>query len=261
MRFRSSAKSFPHFQGTLQGRINHPAEWCYKLPDNVTLDEAALLEPLSVAIHAVRRSPVKKGARVLVVGAGAVGLLTAAMLRTEKVASIAIADIEGRRVDFALANGFADAAVAVPRTRAKSDSAEDKLSHAKDLSALLLRGEDQYDVVYECTGVESCVQAGIYSAAPGGALMLIGMGTPVQTLPISAAALREVDILGVFRYAKTYAYGLEVLGDRTKFGLPDVGLLATHRVKGIENVPEAFKLAAKPADEEGKLVIKVMIET
>ncbi|CRK26770.1 hypothetical protein BN1723_018291, partial [Verticillium longisporum] len=53
LRFRSSAKTVPHYQGTLQDRINHPANWCHKIPDHVSFDSAALLEPLSVAIHAV----------------------------------------------------------------------------------------------------------------------------------------------------------------------------------------------------------------
>lgn len=271
MQFRSSAKAFPHFQGTLQGRINHPAKWCHKLPDAVTLDEGALLEPLSVAIHALRRARPRPGARALVLGAGAVGLLVAAMLRVEKAGSITIADIEGRRVDFAKQNGFADVAVTVPRTRPKSDAIEDRLAVAQDTSKVLTEaGSDEqtegapdplFDIVFECTGVESCVQAAIYSTTPGGAVMLIGMGTPIQTLPMSAAALREVDLRGVFRYASTYEYGIGLLENKERYGLPDVSKLATHRFKGFDNVVEAFAMAAKPVDDAGSLVIKVIIET
>ncbi|CAJ2503186.1 Uu.00g105800.m01.CDS01 [Anthostomella pinea] len=271
MQFRSSAKAFPHFQGTLQERINHPAKWCHKLPDPVTLDEGALLEPLSVAIHAVRRAKVQPGVNSLVLGAGAVGLLTAAMLRVEKAGKITIADIEGRRVEFAKQNGFADVGVTVPRTRPKSDAIEDKLALAQETAKVLTEGAfgntasaaipPAFDVVFECTGVEACVQASIYATAPGGAIMLIGMGTPIQTLPMSAAALREIDIRGVFRYASTYQYGLELLADREKSGLPDISKLATHRFGGLDRVVDAFQMAGKPVDDEGKLVLKVVIET
>ncbi|KAK7757660.1 hypothetical protein SLS62_000037 [Diatrype stigma] len=278
MQFRSSAKAFPHFQGTLQGRINHPARWCHKLPDAVTLDEGALLEPLGVAIHAVRRARLRPGARALVLGAGAVGLLVAAVLRVEQAATIAIADIEGRRVDFAKQHGFADVAVTVPRTRPKTDAIEDRLALAQDTARVLTEAgagasadeekkknkndsDGLFDVVFECTGVESCVQAAIYATAPGGAVMLIGMGTPIQTLPVSAAALREVDLRGVFRYASTYRYGIDLLEDKAKYGLPDVSKLATHRFKGLDSVVEAFNMAAKPVDEAGNLVLKVIIET
>lgn len=224
------------------------------------------MEPLSVAIHAIRRAPALKGLNVLVLGAGAVGLLVAAMLRTAEVDKITIADIEGRRVDFAKNNGFSDVGVALPRKRPRSDSAGDKLALAKETAALLMSEgngspDAQFDVVFECTGVEACVQTSIYSAATGGAVMLIGMGTPVQTLPVSAAALREVDLIGVFRYASTYEYGLELLANKQKYNLPDVGKLATQTVKGLDKVPEAFALAGKPVDEEGNLVLKVMIQS
>lgn len=266
MSFRSSAKSFPHFQGTLQERINHPAKWCHKLPDSVTLDEGALLEPLSVAIHAVRRAPLKKGANLLVLGAGAVGLLTAAMLRTVEAESITIADIEGKRVEFATKRGFADVGVIVPRTRPKSDSVQDKLALAQETARVLMEKANgntnsPFDVVFECSGAETCVQTGIYCAAAGGALMLIGMGMPVQTLPVSAAALREVDILGVFRYSKTYEYGLELLANKAKYNLPDIANLVTHRFKGLDRAVDAFTMAGEPTDDQGNLVLKVLIET
>ncbi len=65
-------------------------------------------------------------------------------------------------------------------------------------------GEEEiggFDYTFECTGVESCVQTGIFATAPGGKLMFVDMGNPVQNLHIGSAALREVDLLGVFRYA------------------------------------------------------------
>jgi L-iditol 2-dehydrogenase len=195
-------------------------------------------------------------------------MLVAAMLRVEKASSITIADIEEARVKFATQNGFADRAVTVPRKRAATDSAEDKLALAQETSALLVGSAaegtgagEQYDVVFECTGVEACVQAAIYSAAPSGRLMIIGMGQPVQTTPLLAAALREVDIVGVFRYANTYPYGLDVLSKRKEVGLPDISMLATQRFSGFDGVPDAFTAAAKPVDENGNLVIKVIIET
>lgn len=287
MRFRSSAKSFPHFQGTLQGRINHPAKWCHKMPASVTLEEGALLEPLSVAIHAVRRARLEEKAgpalhrrrhHVLVLGAGAVGLLTAAVLRTvASVASITVADVIGSRVEFAQSNGFADFGIQVPRPDAEAvATVEGKLTSAQGLAALLnsarrdgrkAKGEEEeeedrhFDAVFECTGVEACVQTAIYATAAGGKVLLIGMGTPVQTLPLSAAALREVDLVGVFRYASTYQNGLDLLADKAACGLPDITRLVTHRFSGFDRVVDAFTAAGKPVDEEGNLVIKVMIDT
>lgn len=90
--------------------------------------------------------------------------------------------------------------------------------------------------------------------------MLVGMGTPIQTLPLSAAALREVDLCGVFRYANTYATGIEVVSRQDGTG-PDFEKLVTHRFKGLENAEKAFQMAGRTKDDEGKLVLKVVLDT
>lgn len=85
------------------------------------------------------------------------------------------------------------------------------------------------------------------------------MGTPIQTLPISAAALREVDLVGVFRYANTYPTGIEVVSRPPSADYPDFTKLVTHRYTGLDSLPEAFEMAAKTKDAEGKLVLKVVV--
>lgn len=90
--------------------------------------------------------------------------------------------------------------------------------------------------------------------------MLIGMGTPIQTLPVSAAALREVDLMGVFRYANTYETGVEIIA-RKDADTPDFEKLITHRYRGLEGAQKAFEMAGKALDDEGRLVLKVVIET
>lgn len=265
MRFRSSAKSFPHAQGTLQDRINHPAAWCHKLPENMSLDLGALLEPLSVAIQAAKRAQLQAGATVLVFGAGAVGLLVAAMAKISGAGTVVIADIDQGRVDFAVKNHFADRAFTVPMKR--GNTIEEQLELAKETAAAIGKTPKgsagdigEVDATFECTGVPSCVQASIYATRPGGKMLLIGMGTPIQTLPISAAALREVDILGVFRYANTYPTGIEVVSKKGP-EYPDFSKLVTHRFKGLEAADEAFEMAGKTKDDNGNLVIKVVLET
>lgn len=90
--------------------------------------------------------------------------------------------------------------------------------------------------------------------------MLIGMGNPIQTLPISAAALREVDLVGVFRYANTYAEAIKIVSTNNPL-LPDLSKLVTQRYRGFENVPDAFAMAGRVKDDEGNLVLKVLVET
>jgi L-iditol 2-dehydrogenase len=90
--------------------------------------------------------------------------------------------------------------------------------------------------------------------------MLIGMGSPIQTLPISAAALREVDLVGVFRYANTYEEAIKIVSSGSPL-LPDLSKLITQRYIGFEGIPSAFAMAGKVKDDEGKLVLKVLIDT
>jgi L-iditol 2-dehydrogenase len=85
------------------------------------------------------------------------------------------------------------------------------------------------------------------------------MGTPIQTLPISAAALREVDIIGVFRYANTYPAGIDILSKRGH-DVPKFDKLVTHRFQGFDQIEPAFQMAGKTKDDQGNLVLKVVLE-
>lgn len=191
------------------------------------------------------------------------------MLRITGSRKIVIADIESRRVDFATQNSFADLGFVVPMKRGVT--IEEKLAIAQEVSKLAKEtsgSEEGFDAVFECTGVEACLQTAIYVTRPGGKVMLIGMGNPIQTLPISAAALREVDLVGVFRYASTYEYGISFLADKGASivakgegrALPDISKLITHRFTGLDKIPDAFDMAGKGIDGDGKLVLKVFIE-
>lgn len=226
-----------------------------------------------MALHAAdRAAPLPPGATVLVLGAGAVGLLCAAVSRARGAAAVVVADLQPDRLGFAVAHGFADAAVVVPPRR--PDSVDAGLAWAREVADLVRstpvrrRRRDaepepeevgEVHATFECTGVESCMQTAMYATAPGGKVLVIGMGTPVQTLPVAAASLREVDLVGVFRYAHTYPGAIELLASRDPL-LPDLTKLITQRYSGIDNIHKAFDMAARVKDDEGKLVLKVMID-
>jgi len=135
----------------------------------MTLDLGALAEPLSVAMHASRRARLPPGSTVLIFGAGAVGLLCAAVSRVKGGARrIVIADIQRDRVDFATRHGFADAGVVVPLKRC--ETIEQKLDYAREVADLAKAARVDGDpepvgevtASFECTGVESCLQSAIY---------------------------------------------------------------------------------------------------
>ncbi|KAJ9661930.1 hypothetical protein H2198_001682 [Neophaeococcomyces mojaviensis] len=272
LRFRSSAKSFPHADGTLQTSITQPVAMCHKLPENVTFEEGALVEPLAVCLHAINRSQTAgsgagvplTGSTALVIGAGAVGMLTAAALSVSGVSQIVVADIDGPRLQIteALGNGrFGLKTFLIPK-KAPAPTIEENLASATELAAQIsaFAGLSAgFDRVYECTGVPPCVQLGIFAATAGGKLVLVGMGNPVQTLPLGAAALREVDIIGVFRYANCYPAAIQLFASGKLAGVAEA--LVTHRVP-LTDGEKAFRLAAnqaKEGEDEGRVPVKVMI--
>ncbi|KAJ5292001.1 hypothetical protein N7478_001252 [Penicillium angulare] len=289
MQFRSSAKVFPHLDGTLMERTNHPADMCHALPDNVTDAGGALVEPLAVCLHAIRRSrpPTKEvaeisrstgeGTAALVFGAGAIGLLLAASLAVnENFTSIVVADIDASRLEIAASLGLGLKTLVIPRgdpsnpppakDAPQSEQTAWALSNAQNVAAKLTAAaaiDDGLTVpgftrVYDCTGVSSCVQAGIYASQPGGVLVQVGMGNPIQTLPVGAAALREVDIIGTFRYdGHSYPAAIALLASG-KMRVTEEKVV-THRIP-LEDGERAFSLAGKGVDEAGRPVVKVIIE-
>lgn len=169
MRFCSSAKTHPHLDGTLQESLNHPTNLLHKIPDECSFEGAALAEPLSVVIHAVRRSELRAGDKVLVLGAGAVGLLALAVAKAQGATTRIAVDIDQSRLDFAKENGWATETYCLPRGPRVSGAdalavgkkswedlrQTDKITSVEDL-------EEGFDIVFECTGVESCMQMAVF---------------------------------------------------------------------------------------------------
>ncbi|KAL4806546.1 chaperonin 10-like protein [Aspergillus unguis] len=284
MKFRSSAKIYPHLDGTLMELTTHPEDMCHKLPDNVSFAGGALVEPLAVCLHAIRRSnPPKKAdlppnynSTALIFGAGAIGLLLAAALSAQDAFShLVVADIDASRLQIAADLKLPNLSTFLipkpstpppPRDAPHAEQTSFALSTAQATASALKSSISSVDAsglgftrVYDCTGVPACVQAGIYAASPGSVLTQIGMGNPVQTVPVGAAALREVDIIGVFRYdGHAYPAAIGLMGSGKMSVVEEK--VVTHRV-GLAEGARAFSLAGSGVDENGAPVVKVVIES
>ncbi|KAJ6580012.1 chaperonin 10-like protein [Mycena vulgaris] len=178
-------------------------------------------------LHAARRAQVSKGQTVLVFGVGAIGLLACSVAQSMGASNVAAIDINQPRLDF-----------------------------AKNNAALLKFDEpDGFGVVFECTGAEPCIQMSIHAAISGGKVMFVGMGAGNVMVPLSTAAVREVDIQGAFRYANIYPVALALF---VSGKLKNIDALVTHRFS-LERTAEAFDLLARGKDADSKMVLKVMI--
>lgn len=160
MRFAAT----PPIDGTLAKYYTLPEDLVYKLSDNTSLEEGAVVEPLSVAVHVVRQASVRPGQSVVVFGAGPVGLLSCAVSKAYGASKIVAVDINEERVKFAKTYAATHTIVS------QKESAEDSAKRiCKDCDLGL-----GADVVIDATGAEVCVQTGLNVARAGGTYVQVG---------------------------------------------------------------------------------------
>ncbi|KAI0160714.1 GroES-like protein [Xylariaceae sp. FL1272] len=180
----------PPYDGTLTGFWTSPADFCYKLPDSVSLQEGALIEPLAVAVHIVRQAVVTPGQSVVVMGAGPVGLLCAAVAGAYGASTVASVDIVQSKLDFA--KSFCSTHIYT----SQRVSAEENAKNIRDLIGL----PDGADVVIDASGAEPSIQTSLHTVRMGGTYVQAGMGKSDINFPIMALCLKEVTAKGSFRY-------------------------------------------------------------
>lgn len=227
----------PPVHGNLARYYKHAADFCYKLPDHVSMEEGALLEPLAVGVHACRKGGVGAGQTVLVLGAGPIGLLIMLTAKAMGATRVLITDILESRLEFARKMG-ADETLLVSR-----DSNEGEV--VRSIHELL---GGHPDVSFDASGAQATVRLSLLATKSGGVAVLVGMGAVETTVPLAGALAREVDIRGIFRYVNEYPIALSMVAS----GKVNVKPLVTHHF-ALEDTLEAYEVAKAGAG------IKVMI--
>lgn len=230
----------PPVHGSLAHQVVHPSDLCFKLPDDLSLEEGAMCEPLSVGIHACRRAGIGPEKNVLIMGAGPIGLVTMLAARAFGAPRIIIADVDDYRLSVAKSLGVDDF---VKVSTNIQDLGEEVANIRRAMGA-------EVDVTFDCAGFSKTMSTALNATSPGGKVCLVGMGHDEMTLPLTSASAREVDVIGIFRYKDTWPLCIEFL----KSGKIDVKPLITHRFGfSQEEVEEAFEVSAR-----GGSAIKVM---
>lgn len=193
-RMAFAADSNSHTDGTLTKFFRTSADFCYKLPENLHMREGVLLEPLSVAVHAVRLADIKPGHRVVVFGAGTVGLFCAAVAKEFGAAVVISIDLLQNKLD--VAQQLLGPEVGKTWTPDTSSTPEDNAARLKSARGL----DDGADVVIDATGAEASVQTAMYTLTRGGTYVQAGMGKRKIEFPIAEVCERELSIKGCFRY-------------------------------------------------------------
>jgi len=217
----------PPDDGNLTKFYRHAADFCFKLPPHVTMEEGALLEPLSVGVHACRRADVGLGSEVMICGAGPIGLATLLAAQAMGASNIVITDLSQHRLDVAKSLGVHHTLLIE-----KGKTEEQTLA---DLKKLMPNSPEK---AIDACGAESTTRLAVLGTRSGGCVVVVGMASMETKLPLISAAAREVDIRGVFRYCNDYPTALALVASKKV----DVKRLVTHHFD-MKDTLKAFETA------------------
>jgi L-idonate 5-dehydrogenase len=225
--YLGSASTWPHTQGGMSEYLLVRPDMVRVLPASLPLRRAALAEPLAVGLHAVNIAGDLTGRRVLVCGAGPIGLLAAAAALAAGASEVVSSDV-----------------LAGPLERARTVGVHDVIDVGSgDLAA------EAFDVVLECSGVPVAVSAAFNAVRRAGVVVQVGM-LPGEPVGINLAPLvsKEAQLRGTFRFSNEIEQAVELLASR-----PELEQVITHELPA-EKADEAFAIA-KDSDASGKVVV------
>lgn len=190
----------PPVDGTFQEYVTHPAHLCFKLPDNVSTLEGALIEPLAVGFHAAAQGGARMGQTAVVFGSGCIGLVSMMALKAIGLSQVYVVDVMAARLAKASELG-ATAAI----NGANQDPIEDVLRHTNG------RG---VDLVIETSGTDIAMAQAVEITRPGGTIVPVGYSASGNvTVPMSVAINKELSFKTVFRYRHNYPVAIQAVAD------------------------------------------------
>ena len=229
----------PPYNGCLQKYIAFPANMCFLLPETISMKEGALIEPLSVGMHAAAQGGVGPGTSVLILGAGCIGLVTLLACKAYGATDITMADKLSKRLEYALKLGA---------TRVIDVKDEDVLKRMEEVT-----GGNGTDIVIETAGSKITVQQTSYLVKRGGTIVLVGMA-PVDRIDYNFTKVmnKEATIKSVFRYQNMYSKAIQAVAG----GIIDVSGIVTHEFDFVDT-DKGFKYVINNKEDVVKAVIKI----
>lgn len=209
----------PPIDGAFCQYVAIESDFAHAVPNSMSDEAAALLEPLSVGIAAIRKAGVVPGSRVLIAGGGPIGVITAQVARAFGAAEVIVSDPVLNRRELALK--FGATSVLDPMT--------------EDSTSL------QVDAFIDACGVSAAVIAGLNSVRPAGVVVLVGIGAAEIPFPISSIMDRELVVTGIFRYTDTWPLAIHLVSS----GQVDLDSLVTGRFS-LDEVEAALNASESP---------------
>ena len=228
----------PPVHGILRPTCVHPEAFTFKLPDNVSFAEGAMVEPLAVGVHAATKARVKPGDIALVLGAGPIGMVTALAALAAGCARVYITDVDDSKLALAAKLG-----PITPINVSKAGPAKQILKETDGWGV---------EVVFEATGNPRAAASVFEALCPGGCVVMIGGQSDPVAYDTGAAMVREARIENIFRYAHVFPRCVAMLSS----GAIDVKPLLTRKF-GFGDSVKAFEIAASAPKGEVKMQIEL----
>ncbi|WP_284076165.1 NAD(P)-dependent alcohol dehydrogenase [Herbaspirillum aquaticum] len=228
----------PPIHGCLTGSVVHPAAFTYRLPDNVSFAEGAIVEPLSIGLQAATKARMKPGDTAVVIGAGTIGAMTALAALAGGAARVILADVVAEKLAHFASN---PAVITVDVTQ-------------QHLSAVVQQVTEGWgaDVVFEASGHAGVYQTLLDLVCPGGCAVLVGMPPEPVALDVVTMQTKEVRLESVFRYANIFPRALALLSS----GMIDVKPFISRSFPFSQGI-EAFEEAARGLPQDVKIQIEM----
>lgn len=180
----------PPIDGAFSQFVTIESIFAHQVPNIISFEAAALVEPLSVAIAAVRKAQIKPGSSVLIAGAGPIGIIIAQTARAFGANRIVVSDLVPERRQRALQYGATETI----------DPLTNPPAPGKTVDAFI-----------DASGASAAVKNGVLSVGPAGYVVLVGLGHEEMNLPVARIQNLEITVTGVFRYTNTWPVGIELL--------------------------------------------------
>ncbi|MGN7398099.1 NAD(P)-dependent alcohol dehydrogenase [Peribacillus frigoritolerans] len=227
----------PPVDGAFVQYIKMRKDFVFAIPDSLSYEEAAMVEPFSVGIHAAMRTKLQPGSTVAIMGMGPVGLMAVVAAKAFGAATIIVTDLEPLRLE---------AAKQLGATHVINIGEQNPYNEILDIT----NGKG-VEVAWETAGNPSALQSALSSVRRGGKLAIVGL--PAQNeipLNVPFIADNEIDIYGIFRYANTYPKGINFLAS----GIADIKKLVTDKYS-LEHTQEAVERALNYKNECLKIIV------
>ncbi|MDD6324855.1 MAG: NAD(P)-dependent alcohol dehydrogenase [Lachnospiraceae bacterium] len=229
----------PPVDGVFQEYVAHEAGLCFKLPDNVSTMEGALIEPLAVGFHAARQGGAQAGQTAVVTGAGCIGLVSMMALKAMGVSKVYSVDVMDKRLDKALELG-ADGVI--------NGSKEDAVKKVLELT-----GGMGCDLVIETAGTEITTRQAVQMTKKGATIVLVGYSkTGEIKMPISLALDKELTFKTVFRYRHIYPMAIDAVAS----GKVNLKGIVTNEF-ALDDIQEAMDQSVNNKADIVKAVVKI----